>query len=137
MQLIPPALVPAINGFLQQQGVGGIFTSDGSLNSSAAVSLFFDRVTVQTAITPDINFAINANGPPPSRAEQELLGQLRPTVTLTGRAGTVTVAPYGVPQGQRSWLPIALFGAGAVLFVGWLVFGGGRSGKRLRRYKRN
>lgn len=124
MQLIPASLVPVARGYLQQQGYDpSIFNLDGSLNELGAVSLFYDTVTISTAVTPDLVFPISPSGAPPSPAMQQLLNQLQPTVKLTGRAGTVLVAPYGAPQGQRSWLPLALIGGGAVLFVGWAFFG--------------
>lgn len=127
MQLVPAALVPAVRQYIQSQGADpAIFNNDGSVNPLGAVGLFFDTVTVRTSITPDITFPINASGQPPSRAGQELLEQLQPVVVMSGRAGTVEVAPYGMPVGRRSWLPVVLVGAGAVLFIGWAVFGGRR-----------
>lgn len=124
MQILPAYLVPVAQGLIREQGGDpNILFPDGSINPTGAVSLFFDRATVRTAITPDLIFPISASGEPPSRAQQELIAQLQPSVTLSGRAGTVIVAPYGVPQGSRSWIPIALFGAGAVLFIGWALFG--------------
>lgn len=124
MQILPASLVPVAQGFIRQQGYDPrIITSDGSLDPGGALSIFFDQAVVRTAITPDLVFPINAQGEPSSPAMQQLMNQLQPSVTLTGRAGTVVIAPYGQAQGQRSWLPIALFGAGAVLFIGWAFFG--------------
>jgi hypothetical protein len=104
----------------------GIFNADGSLNPSGAVSILFDRATVRTAITPDLVFPLSPSGEPPSRAMQELMNQLQPSVTLSGRFGNVEVSPYGQPVGQRSWLPLILLGGGALAFVGWALFGGKR-----------
>ena len=124
MQILPPQLVPAATGFLKAQGLPPIFAADGSLDGGATVALLFDEVRVSTAITPDLVFPIGPTGGAPSRAQEELLAQLQPTVTLSGRAGTVTVSPYGHPHGEHSWLPLALLGGGAVLFLGWAIFGG-------------
>lgn len=128
MQLIPPYLVPAAQTFLRQQGMDpALFNADGSMNPVGLVGVAFDQVTVRTAITPDLVFPISASGAPMSPATRELMERLQPEVTLHGRFGQVTVAPYGAsPQGWRSWWPLALAGAGTVLFVGWAVFGGRR-----------
>lgn len=124
MQILPAALVPAAQSLISQQGYDpNLISGDGSLNPAGVVNIFFDSVVVRTAITPDLIFPINASGAPPSEAMQELMRTIQPSVTLTGRAGTVTVAPYGAPTGQTSWLPIALFGLGGLAFVGWALFG--------------
>jgi hypothetical protein len=124
VQILPPQLVPVAQGLLRQQGFDpNIFAPDGSLKAEGIVNIFYDTVTVRTAVTPDLVFPISATGEPPSPAMQELMNQLRPTVTLSGRAGTVTVSPYGTPQGARSWWPLALFGVGSVAFLGWALFG--------------
>ena len=99
------------------------FVNQGGINTSGVISQFYNQVTVRTAVTPDLVFPITANGPPPSAASQQLLDQLQPTIILSGPAGEYTLAPYGQATGQRSWLPIALVGVGAVLFIGWAVFG--------------
>lgn len=127
MQLIPAALVPAVRSFVQSQGGDPyLVNNDGSVNPTATVALFFNEVRVKTAVTPELVFPINAQGQAPDPLMQEVLDQLRPTVTLTGPAGTVIAAPYGMPQGQRSWWPVGLAVGGAVLFVGWALFGGRR-----------
>ena len=124
MQLIPAQLVPAAQAFIRQQGYDpNIIAYDGSINAAGIVSLAFNKVEVSTAVTPTISFPISASGEPPSPAMQELLNQLQPTVVLSGPAGRIEVAPYGMPAGQTSWLPIALFGLGSVAFLGWALFG--------------
>lgn len=125
MQFLPQPLVPVAQGFLRQQGLDpNIFAPDGSIRAEGVVNIFFDTVTVRTNVTPDLVFPISASGQPPSPAMQELMNQLQPTVTLSGRAGSVTVNPYGTAQGGgRSWWPVALFGVGAVAFLGWALFG--------------
>jgi hypothetical protein len=101
----------------------GIFNSDGTLNAAGAVNIFFDEVTVRTNITPDLVFPIAASGAPPSPAMQQLMNSLQPSVTLSGRAGNVTVAPYGQAQGQTSWWPLVLGGTAAVAFLVWALTG--------------
>lgn len=127
MQLIPAAVVPAVRSFIQSQGGDpNLINYDGSVNPTGAVALFFNEVRVKTAITPELVFPINARGAAPDPVMQQFLNQLQPTVTLTGPAGTVVAAPYGMPVGQRSWWPVGLAVGGAVLFVGWALFGGRR-----------
>jgi hypothetical protein len=99
-----------------------IINSSG-VNIPGIISQAYNQVTIRTAVTPDIVFPISATGAPPDAASQQLLNQLQPTVIVSGPAGSFSLAPFGQPVGQRSWLPIALVGLGAVLFVGWAVFG--------------
>lgn len=127
VQLIPPQLVPVAQQYLRQQGMDpALFNGDGSINPVGIVGVVFDKVTIRTAITPDLVFPIAASGEPMSPAMRQLMEQVQPEVVLDGRFGPVTVSPYGTPHGQRSWLPVALVGAGVVLFIGWAVFGGRR-----------
>ena len=124
MQFLPQPLVPVAQGFLREQGLDpNTFAPDGSIRPEGIVNIFFDTVTVRTNVTPDLVFPINASGQPPSDATQELINQLQPSITLSGRIGTVTVSPYGIPQGQRSWWPIVLVGLGGVAFLSWALFG--------------
>lgn len=124
MQILPQQLVPVAQQYIRSQGYDpGIFNSDGSLNAAGAVNIFFDTVTVRTAVTPDLVFPIAASGAPPSAAMQQLMNQLQPTVTLSGRVGTVTVAPYGQAQGQTSWWPLVIGGGAAAAFLFWALFG--------------
>lgn len=124
MQILPSSMVPIAQGLIASQGGDpGILKPTGELNPVGIVELLFNQAEVRTAVTPNIRFPISASGQPPSAAVQALLSQLQPSVVFSGPAGEITIAPYGTPQGQQSWLPIALFGAGAVLFIGWAVFG--------------
>jgi hypothetical protein len=124
MQLIPPALVPTVRAYLQQQGLNpNTIAYDGSLDAGGIVSNFYNQVTVRTAVTPDLVFPINQSGEPPNAVAKQLLDQLQPTVIISGPAGSFVLAPYGQAVGQRSWLPIAAVGLGAVVFIGWAIFG--------------
>ncbi len=125
MQILTPALVPVARALLIQQGADpNIIDSNGNLSAVGAIGLFFNEAEVRTALTPAIRFPITASGAPPSPAVQDLLNQIQPSVVFTGPAGTATVAPYGVPVGQTSWLPLVLIGVGAIGFLGWALFGG-------------
>lgn len=124
MQILTPALVPVAQALLLQQGADpNIIDSNGNLSAVGAIGLFFNEAEVRTALTPAIRFPISASGAPPSPAVQELLNQIQPSVILTGPAGTAMVAPFGVPVGQTSWLPVALIGVGVFVFLGWALWG--------------
>ena len=59
----------------------------------------FDTVEIRTAATPPIKF--NISGPPdPDTAA--LIGELKPEIILTGRAGTARIDPYGSSGGVVS-----------------------------------
>lgn len=125
MQLIPQALVPAVQAYLTSQGQNpNLIGLDGSISPEGIVAFAFNEVTVHTSITPDITFPIAASGAPPDPTVQALLSTLQPSVTLSGPAGTINVAPFGqaVGTGSLGWWPIAI-GVTAVLgFIGWSVF---------------
>lgn len=124
MQLVPQQLVPAVRAYIQQQGADpNLIANDGSINPAGVVNVFFDTVTVRTAITPDLVFPINSSGAPPSAAMQQLMNTVQPTITLSGRAGTVTVNPYGTPVGQTSWAPLVIGGVFAIGFLAWALTG--------------
>ncbi len=124
MQILPPSLVPIARATIQASGGDpNVFNNNGELNAAGLIALAFNQAEVRTALTPNIRFPISASGQPPSAAVQALLNQIQPSVVFSGPAGEVTIAPYGTPVGQQSWLPLALFGAGAILFVGWAVWG--------------
>lgn len=124
MQILPAQLVPIAQQYIRSQGLDpGVIGNDGSLNAAGVVDIFFDEVTVRTAITPDLIFPIAASGAAPSQAMQQLMNTLQPSVTLSGRAGTVTVAPYGAPVGQTSWLPLVIGGGAAIAFLVWALTG--------------
>lgn len=125
MQLIPTALVPAVQAYIASQGQNpNLIGNDGSISPEGIVAFAFNEVTVRTAITPDITFPISASGAPADPTIQQLIATLQPSVTLSGPAGTVNVAPFGQAAGTGSlgWWPIAL-GVTAVLgFAGWAIF---------------
>ena len=95
----------------------------GGQGAPLIISQFFNQITVSTAVTPTLTFPIAANGPPADPATQQLIDALHPTVTLSGPAGSVTVAPYGATQGTGSWWPLALGGLAVVGILGYAVFG--------------
>ena len=124
MQILPSNLVPVAQGLIASQGGNpNIFQPNGELSTVGIIEMLFNQAEVRTAVTPSIRFPISASGAPPSPAVQELLNQIQPSVVFSGPAGEITIAPYGTPVGQTSWLPIALVGVGALLFIGWAVWG--------------
>ncbi len=124
MQVVPPALVPAVQAYLQTQGQNpNILRGDGSFDEAGLIGLAFNQIEVRTAITPPLVFPITAGGPSQPTAMQQVVAELQPTVIFSGPAGTFTVAPYGATSGETSWLPVAAIGLGIVVGIGWLIFG--------------
>lgn len=125
MQLIPTALVPAVQAYLITQGQNpNIVHTDGSIDPEGIISFAFNEVTVHTNVTPDITFPIAASGAPPDPTVQALLSSLQPSVTLSGPAGTINVAPFGQAAGTGSfgWWPLAVGGLAVFGFIGWAIF---------------
>lgn len=123
MQLVPPALVPAVQAYLAQQGQNpGIINGNGELDPGGVFGEFFNEIEVRTSLTPSLIFPIAAGGPPADPTMQALITSLQPVVTLRGRAGTVVVAPFGQSAVASSWIPIAVVAGVVVLGIGWLVW---------------
>ena len=126
VQLVPPVLVGAVRNVLNAQGLPSSILSDsGELDTTALVTLGFDKVEVRTALTPPV--VVDLKGPS-DPAATELLKTLQPAVILSGRAGRATIAPHGVPSGtgvtatvKKAGLSIGL-GLAAGL-VGGILFG--------------
>lgn len=133
VKLLPPALVSIARSLLQSQGIDARAVSDdGEIDPQALVALAFDKMELRTAYTEPI--LVDLKGPPDPQTAK-LLADIRPQVTLTGRAGKAEIAPYGQGAAESGIFPslntptgrIALgIGAGAVglLFVGALLFSG-------------
>jgi hypothetical protein len=102
--------------------------SYNAFNPAQLLSLGINRVEVRTAFSPPV--VIDPNSPP-NPATQALLKKVMPAVILSGPAGRVEIAPYGVPSGVSSavkrygWslgigLGATLLG---VMFLGGAMFG--------------
>lgn len=89
----------------------------------STIDQLYDTVQISTSLTPTVSFSLSPNAPPPDAVTQQILNTLQPTVTLTGPAGTVNLAPFGQTAGTQSWWPLALIGLGTVGFLGWAFFG--------------
>ena len=93
---VPPSFVPLVRSMLQQQGMNpAVVGADGSVSASDLMGLFFDTVEMRTAYSPPVRFKV---AEPPDPRTQELLKQVRPALVLSGRAGRVEIAPFGVPS---------------------------------------
>jgi hypothetical protein len=100
LKLVPPALVPTMQAFLQTQGLPpGALDSNGEVDPMALFSLAFDTVEVRTAYSEPVTINLNAPQGPPDTATEELLQKIRPALILNGRFGRASVAPYGIPAG--------------------------------------
>lgn len=127
LQIVPPALVGIARMAFQSQGIPpGAVSDDGTIDPQALIALAFDTIEIRTRLTPPIR--INLKDLSPNPEMQRLLNQVQPAVKLTGRAGTYTFAPQGIPDGiaaeqiKSTGTSLGL-GIGAAL-LGVLVLGG-------------
>lgn len=84
-------------------------------------------VTVRSQLLPTYRFDPFAEGEP-----SPLLKWIRPAVDVETAVGTATLAPYGEPEADYSWLTLGL-AAVSLGAVGWLAWHGLRSLLRRRR----
>lgn len=95
LKLIPPALVPLVRPLLTSQGISQRAVNDaGEVDELELVAMGFDTIEIRTAYTPVTRMPVA--GPVDPKTE-EALKDVKPAITLSGRAGRVTIAPYGVP----------------------------------------
>lgn len=103
---IPTMLIEPLRSALQSQGIDpATITNGGTINPAGLLSAAFDTVEFRSSATPTIRIRTSqllAGGPP-----NPFLTWLRPTVVLTGKSGTITIAPAGESKGG-SILPGAL-----------------------------
>lgn len=97
--------------------------SDGqNLTPFKALAQFFDTVELRTALTPPVKLNLATLGEP--GGEPSPLGPLlRPTVVLTGPAGTQVIAPHGA-AGTNGGMVLAAGAVGvatALLLTGYLL----------------
>lgn len=122
LQIVPPNLVPAAQALIAQQGGNPyLLQANGELNPDGVLALFFNQAEVRTSITPSLIFPIGPTGAPASPMTDALISSLQPTVILSGPAGRVEIAPYGVTQGAGSWWPLAIGGGAAAFVIWWLL----------------
>lgn len=103
LQIVPRALVPVARATFVSQGIDGAAVSDtGEVDPQALIALAFDKLELKTAYTPTLVMDLKA---PPDPATAILLNDIRPHITLWGRAGKVEIAPYGVdiPEPAGRW----------------------------------
>lgn len=114
LTLVPAALVPAVRSVLAGQGVDPwSLSDDGSIDPQALLALAFNQMVIETAVTPEI--VVDLAGPS-DPATAALLNEYRPRVTLRGRAGEVSIAPYGLAAADpgTKWKTALGIGAGVV-----------------------
>jgi hypothetical protein len=121
VQIVPPTLVVVARTALQNQGLDPyIITSAGELDPMKLFGSGFTDVEIRTTLF-NTHFRPNE---PSNPATTKLLKQLQPTIILTGPAGRVTLAPYGVAkQADLSGSGLAIgLGVGAGL-LGLMLIG--------------
>lgn len=99
LKLIPEALAPSVKSFLKSQGLAqGVISGSGDVDAQSLIGLAFDKIEVRTALSPPITINLASKAPPDPETER-ILKLVQPAVILTGRAGQVKIAPYGIPAG--------------------------------------
>ncbi len=105
---------------------GGVL-STGTQLALQALSAFYDTIEFRSALTPPMQFRVAdlSSDSPPSPVTQ----WLRPTLVLTGTAGTSVVAPMGEapPSGALAGFGVigAVMGVGAI--IGFIARGKARA----------
>lgn len=116
-------MVSVARSLFATQGIAPESVSDsGEIDPQALIALAFDRMSIETSVTPTIDIDLKA---PPDPSTASLLNEFKPRVTLYGRGGRVEIAPYGVaaPTGPE-WSPSTKLIIGvAGGFLGVLLLG--------------
>lgn len=112
---LTPPIAMAVRAALVSQGYpAGIVRADGTFDFSLLAASTFDTVTIWTDYTSPVTVNVAEAlkpGPP-----HPLLAALRPTIMLSGPAGTRVIAPYGTADRDGGWRGPALL-AGALVGV--------------------
>lgn len=124
LPLIPSPLVGAARLFFQTQGMNPSVVSDsGEISADALVALAFDKVEIRTALTPPVTINLKEAS---SGEVSQLIKDIQPAIILSGRAGTHTIAPAGIPNGSSTRVAqatgIGAMGIGAAV-LGLLALG--------------
>lgn len=99
-----------------------MLADNGEIDPQALFALAFDKVTVKTALTPEIPIDLTQKG---SGQVSQLVKDLQPVVILSGRAGRVVIAPAGEAAQVANLQPAAIqagLGIGAAL-LGLIIIG--------------
>lgn len=94
------------------------------IDPAQLLALGYNRIEVRTAFTNPVLIDLNQ---PASPQDEALLREVQPAITLSGLAGRIEIAPYGIPSGisprvRSAAIAIGL-GLGAAL-IGVMIFGG-------------
>jgi hypothetical protein len=120
------ALLPAIaagpaRALLASQGYdANIIGADGTLDVMSLLASAFDKVEISTSLYAH-TIDLRAPSDPAAMAKvSSALRYLQPSITFRGRAGTVTLAPYGKAASPSLALPLLILGGAAVglMFLG-------------------
>lgn len=102
MALSPLVLGP-LRAALATQGLQDAIDANGDVNFGALASQAYDTIEFRSQLTPTVSVATAGT---PGAAPSWVAGILKPMVTFKGKAGTVVVAPEGVP-GNYGWAAAA------------------------------
>jgi hypothetical protein len=118
MQIVPSVLVGPMRTFLQSQGIApGAVMDDGSIDPGSLLSLFYNKIEIRTSVTEPVTIDLLAPADP---STNQLVKDLQPAVILSGRVGTTTIAPYGVPWSINARIQKAPLTIGVGIGVGLL-----------------
>lgn len=109
LQLVPSQVVPVARAAFVSQGIDGSAVSDtGEVDPQALLALAWDKVLIQTSVTPDMVIDLKA---PPDPETAKMMNEFQPRITLMGRVGNAVIAPYGIAEKHErfpTWLKISL-----------------------------
>lgn len=109
LQIVPSQLVPVARAGFVSQGIdGGAVSDTGEVDPQALLALAWDKVLIQTSVTPDL--VIDLKGPSDPETTR-MMNEFQPRITLMGRAGNAVIAPYGTIEKEERfppWLKISL-----------------------------
>jgi len=119
LALVPSTFVPVARSLLAGQGYDpNVLAANGEISASDLFALAFDTVEIRTAYSPVISSSLRG---PPNPRTTALLREVRPALTLMGRAGRVHWAPYGDPPDEPFDVATSALHAG--VGIGLVFFG--------------
>lgn len=115
---IPQVFIAPLRAALAAQGFPRETIGDnGVLNPAGLLAGSYDSLELRSAITPTFRIdtkALLSDGP-----RNPILDAVKPTVILTGPAGTNVIAPYG-PAAAGGWV-VPVFFVGLLVGIGVVI----------------
>jgi hypothetical protein len=119
--LLPSIAAGPARALLASQGYNpAIIGTDGALDVMNLLASAFDKVEISTSLYAHAIDLLAPSDPAATAKVSRALRYLKPAITFRGRAGTVTLAPYGKAAAPSLALPLLILGGAA---VGLMFFG--------------